>query len=108
MRGFAKADGRSARRSLASVLMTDIVDSTARPCDWARTRWQEVISRHNERAERTIDNHDGRLVKTTGDGVIGLFDSAEQAVRAAVAIGSAVANSGRRESGRRFRRARSR
>jgi class 3 adenylate cyclase len=89
MRGFAKAAGR-ARRTLASVLMTDIVDSTARAVKIGATLWQEVISRHNERAERSIDTHEGRLVKTTGDGVIGLFDSAEQAVRAAFAIGDAV------------------
>jgi class 3 adenylate cyclase len=90
MRGFAKADGR-ARRQLATVLMTDIVDSTAKAVELGPTRWQEIISRHNERAERTIASNDGRMVKTTGDGVIGLFDSAESAVRAAAAIGDAVA-----------------
>ena len=90
MRGFAKAEGRS-RRQLASVLMTDIVDSTAQAVAMGPARWQEVISRHNERAERTIASYDGRMVKTTGDGVIGLFDSAESAVRAAVAISDAVA-----------------
>ncbi len=89
LRGFARADGR-ARRQLASVLMTDIVDSTSQAVALGPTRWQEVISRHNERAERTIASFDGRMVKTTGDGVIGLFDSAESAVRAAVAIGAAV------------------
>jgi len=89
MRGFAKADGR-ARRQLASILMTDIVDSTALAVAMGPSRWQEVISRHNERAERVIAGYDGRMIKTTGDGVIGLFDSAESAVRAAVAIGTAV------------------
>src|SRR4051812_38995325 len=89
MRGFAKADGRT-RRQLATVLMTDIVESTSQAVAMGPARWQEVISRHNERAERTIAAHDGRMVKTTGDGVIGLFDSAESAVRAAVAIGAAV------------------
>ena len=93
MRGFAKADGR-ARRTLASVLMTDIVDSTARAVEVGPTRWQEVISRHNERAERIIDTNEGRMVKTTGDGVIGLFDSAEHAVMAAFAIGDAVKDLG--------------
>jgi class 3 adenylate cyclase len=90
MRGFAKAEGR-ARRQLASVLMTDIVDSTSQAVAMGAAKWQEVISRHNERAERTIASYDGRMVKTTGDGVIGLFDSAESAVRAAVAIADAVA-----------------
>jgi class 3 adenylate cyclase len=89
LRGFAKADGR-ARRQLASVLMTDIVDSTSKAVALGPTRWQDTISRHNERAERTIASYDGRMVKTTGDGVIGLFDSAESAVRAAVAIAHAI------------------
>jgi class 3 adenylate cyclase len=89
MRGFAKADGR-ARRQLASVLMTDIVDSTSKAVAMGPTQWQDTISRHNERAERTIAGYDGRMVKTTGDGVIGLFDSAESAVHAAVAIADAV------------------
>lgn len=89
MRGFAKADGR-ARRTLASVLMTDIVDSTAQAVQSGAAHWQDVIGRHNQLAERLIDTNEGRLVKTTGDGVIGLFDSAEQAVRAALAIGEAV------------------
>ncbi len=90
LRGFAKADGR-ARRQLASVLMTDIVDSTAQAVALGPTRWQEVISGHNKIAERTIAAHEGRMVKTTGDGVIGLFDSAESAVRAALAMSEAIA-----------------
>lgn len=86
-RGFGKVDPNVTRRSLMSMLMTDIVDSTARAVAVGPARWQEVISRHNERAERVIDEHEGRLVKTTGDGVIGLFDSAERAARAALALG---------------------
>ena len=90
LRGFAKGEGATSRRSLGSVLMTDIVDSTAQAVKLGSERWLELIARHNELSERIIDQHGGRLIKTTGDGVIGLFDSAEQAVRAAVAIGSAV------------------
>jgi class 3 adenylate cyclase len=70
--------------------MTDIVDSTARAVGLGPAAWQEVVRRHNELAERAIDQHEGRLVKTTGDGVIGLFNSAEQAVRAGSAIALGV------------------
>jgi class 3 adenylate cyclase len=94
LRGFAKADGGATRRTLASVLMTDIVDSTARAVALGPARWQELISRHNERVERIIDSHEGRMVKTTGDGVIGLFDSAERAVRAGLAVGAAMGELG--------------
>lgn len=92
MRGFAKAVGSTTRRTLASVLMTDIVDSTARAVELGPARWRDVIGQHNERAERVIDSHEGRLIKTTGDGVIGLFDSAERAVRAALAVGRAMSD----------------
>jgi class 3 adenylate cyclase len=92
MRGFGKNGEVAARRTLATVLMTDIVDSTARAVDEGQGRWQDLVRIHNERAERVIDQHEGRLIKTTGDGVIGLFDSAERAVRAGLAISSAVAD----------------
>jgi class 3 adenylate cyclase len=90
MRGFARANADTGRRTLASILMTDIVESTVRAVALGPARWQEVVRRHNELAERAIDQHDGRLVKTTGDGVVGLFNSAEQAVRAASAISVGV------------------
>lgn len=90
LRGFAKPTGDQTRRSLASILMTDIVDSTALAVALGPARWKEVIGRHNGITERIIDRHEGRLVKTTGDGVIGLFDSAERAVRAAVGIARSV------------------
>jgi class 3 adenylate cyclase len=91
MRGFAKSDPGRTRRTLATLLMTDIVDSTARAVALGPAGWQEVIARHNRLVERIIDQNDGRLIKTTGDGVIALFDSAEGAVRAGLAISAAVA-----------------
>lgn len=90
MRGFARPQSEGNRRTLASILITDIVDSTARAVALGPTAWQEVVRRHNELAERAIDQHEGRLVKTTGDGVIGMFSSAEQAIRAGSAIALGV------------------
>jgi class 3 adenylate cyclase len=90
LRGFAKADQDATRRTLTTILMTDIVDSTAQAVALGPATWLEVIGRHNRLAERIIDRHEGRLVKTTGDGVIGLFDSAERGVRAAIALAGAV------------------
>jgi class 3 adenylate cyclase len=90
MRGFARAQTNGSKRTLASILMTDIVDSTARAVAVGPASWQEIVRRHNELAERAIDQHEGRLVKTTGDGVIGLFNSAEQAIRAGSAIALGV------------------
>lgn len=94
LRGFAKGGGSASRRSVATVLMTDIVDSTTHAVEMGPEKWLELIARHNERAERTIDVNEGRLVKTTGDGVLGLFDSAERAVRAGLAVSDVVADLG--------------
>lgn len=90
MRAYARTTADSVRRVLSSIMFTDIVDSTTRAVAHGPSRWRELVSRHNEIAERVIEAHAGRLVKTTGDGVMALFDSAERAVRAAAAFGDAV------------------
>lgn len=80
MRNFARPKAASGRRVLGSIVMTDIVDSTARAVEVGPSRWRDLVSEHNKLAERVIEQHGGRLVKTTGDGVIGFFDSSERAV----------------------------
>jgi len=72
-------------RVLASILFTDVVDSTAIAERLGDTRWRELISTLNERSQFEVDRQRGRLIKTTGDGVIALFDSSERAVRCAAA-----------------------
>ncbi|HEY8870168.1 MAG TPA: adenylate/guanylate cyclase domain-containing protein [Candidatus Limnocylindrales bacterium] len=90
MRAYGRAEPAAGRRVLTSILFTDIVGSTAQAVAQGPSRWRNLVSRHNEVTERILDEHDGRLVKTTGDGVVGLFDSAEQAVRAAAALSDAL------------------
>ncbi len=90
MRAYGRSEPAGGRRTLSSILFTDIVDSTAQAVARGPAAWRDIVSRHNELAEREIDRHEGRLVKTTGDGVIGLFDSAERAVRAGAALGDAL------------------
>lgn len=84
MRAFARAIEPD-DRILASILFTDIVDSTATAERLGDKRWRELISTLNERSQFEVDRHRGRLVKTTGDGVIALFDNSERAVRSAEA-----------------------
>jgi class 3 adenylate cyclase len=86
MRAYGRAKPAGGRRMLFSILFTDIVDSTAQAVTRGPAAWRDVVRGHNELAEREIDRHEGRLVKTTGDGVIGLFDSAERAVRAGAGL----------------------
>jgi class 3 adenylate cyclase len=83
-----RAFGRSIEpddRVLASILFTDVVESTATAERLGDKRWREVISTLNERTQSEVDRHRGRLIKTTGDGVIALFDNSERAVRSAAA-----------------------
>jgi class 3 adenylate cyclase len=85
MRAFGRAVDPD-ERILASILFTDIVDSTATAERLGDGRWRALVSELNERSQFEIDRHRGRLVKTTGDGVIGLFDSSERAVRCAALL----------------------
>jgi class 3 adenylate cyclase len=86
MRTYGKKHDNEAERTLASIVITDIVDSTQRAAELGAARWRDVIADHNRKASTAIDRQRGRLVKTTGDGVIAVFDGAERAVRAAVSI----------------------
>ena len=86
MRTYGRKHDAESERTLASIVITDIVDSTRRASELGAAGWQDVIAEHNRKASTVIERQRGRLVKTTGDGVIAVFDGAERAVRAAVAI----------------------
>ena len=86
MRTYGKDFHHEADRTLASIVLTDIVDSTRLAGEMGGVRWRETIGAHNSRATAAIERQRGRLVKTTGDGVLASFDSPERAVRGAMAI----------------------
>ena len=90
MRTYGKGKDAVVERILASIVMTDIVDSTTRAGELGPTRWRDLVGEHNRKTAAAIDRHRGRLVKTTGDGVLAQFDGAERAVRAAAAIRDSV------------------
>ena len=85
VRSFARVDEKT-QRVLGAVLFTDIVDSTAMAESLGPARWRELVGMHNESIQFELDRFRGRLIKTTGDGVLALFDGSERAVRAAAAI----------------------
>jgi class 3 adenylate cyclase len=93
VRSFARVD-ENTQRVLGAVLFTDIVDSTALAEEMGPARWRELVATHNERVQFELDRFRGRLVKTTGDGVLALFDGSERAVRAAAAISHAATSLG--------------
>jgi class 3 adenylate cyclase len=93
MRAFARVEEGS-QRVLGAVLFTDIVDSTAMAERLVSTAWKALVDSHNERLQFELDRFRGRLVKTTGDGLLALFDGSERAVRAASAMTRSAAEMG--------------
>lgn len=75
-----------ADRVLASVLFTDIVDSTRRAVELGDREWRSLLNRHDSLAEREVVRYGGRLIKTTGDGVLATFDGPARSVRCAQAL----------------------
>jgi class 3 adenylate cyclase len=75
-----------ARRLLATVLFTDIVGSTERAQATGDRRWRELLDAHDEAARRLVAQEGGRRIKSTGDGVLAVFDGPGRAIRCAVAL----------------------
>jgi class 3 adenylate cyclase len=79
-----------ADRVLATVLFTDIVDSTRRANDLGDHAWGALLDRHNALIRREFARFRGREVKTTGDGFLATFDGPARAVRCGEAVVEAV------------------
>jgi len=73
-------------RVLASVLFTDIVDSTRKAAELGDRAWKALLDKHDALAERQVERQRGRLVKKTGDGILATFDGPARSVRCAQAI----------------------
>jgi hypothetical protein len=70
-------------RVLATILFTDIVRSTERAAAIGDQRWRRLLDRHDEVARTEVDRFRGRLVKSTGDGILATFDAPIRALRCA-------------------------
>jgi class 3 adenylate cyclase len=81
-------------RVLATVLFTDIVDSTARAAEMGDRRWRELLDDHHAMVRGSLREHGGREVKTLGDGFLAIFDGPARAVRCALSIVEASGASG--------------
>jgi class 3 adenylate cyclase len=73
-------------RILATVVFTDIVDSTATLAHLGDAAWRDRLLAHNARLREVLDRFRGREVTTTGDGFLAVFDSASRAVRCGIAM----------------------
>ena len=85
---------KRSERVLATVLFTDIVDSTARAAALGDRAWREVLDRHDTISRSTVSEWDGRLVKGTGDGMLATFDAPVRGLRCADELRSSLADAG--------------
>ncbi|MCA1675169.1 MAG: adenylate/guanylate cyclase domain-containing protein [Actinobacteria bacterium] len=70
-------------RVLATVLFTDIVDSTKRAAEMGDHAWRELLGNHDRLARRIVTAESGRVIKSTGDGILAMFDGPARGVQAA-------------------------
>jgi class 3 adenylate cyclase len=73
-------------RVLATVMFTDIVDSTRHAAGMGDARWRELLARQERLTRAEVERHRGRTIKSTGDGVLATFNGPARAIRAARAI----------------------
>ncbi len=77
-------------RLLATVLFTDIVDSTRRAADMGDRDWHALLDAHDAVVRSQLARFRGREVNTSGDGFLAMFDGPQRAIRCAMAIRDAV------------------
>ena len=85
-RAFGARDEPSAVRALGTILMTDIVGSTATLERVGDAKWHAMLLEHNDRLRAQIDKFGGREIRTTGDGFQVLFNGAARGVRCGAAM----------------------
>jgi class 3 adenylate cyclase len=92
----AQVTAPTSERALATIVLTDIVESTARVVEVGDVRWRAMLERFHEVAAAHIESFRGRLVKSTGDGTLATFDGPARAIQFALSMTGAVSDLGLR------------
>jgi len=82
--------GPATQRVLATVLFTDIVDSTRLATELGDRRWRELLGQHAELTREQLRRFGGREIKSTGDGFLSTFDGPTRGAECARAIADAM------------------
>jgi class 3 adenylate cyclase len=85
---------REPDRMLATVLFTDICDSTRRAAEMGDRGWRFLLERHDALFRQALERHRGREVKRTGDGFLATFDGPARAIRCAASVAEAMGSLG--------------
>lgn len=88
--GFGVEPG-AGLRSIATILFTDIVDSTGRAQRRGDVAWQQTVDMHDAVVRSVVTGFGGREMNTAGDSFLVLFDSADRAIRCGLALIEALA-----------------
>jgi class 3 adenylate cyclase len=88
--GAAIVSGTASEQVLATVLFTDIVDSTARAQEMGDREWHDLLSDHDKTVRRELSRFQGREIKSLGDGFLATFDGPARAIRCAREVVEAV------------------
>jgi class 3 adenylate cyclase len=80
-----------AQRTLATVLFTDIVDSTAQASQLGDAAWRRQLEQSAAVTRDVVMRHGGRVVKSTGDGALAVFPSPARAIHCAIAVSADLA-----------------
>ncbi|MGH2784892.1 MAG: adenylate/guanylate cyclase domain-containing protein [Actinomycetota bacterium] len=81
-------------RVLSTVLFTDLVDSTERAAELGDRHWREILDRHDAIVRTHVEHFRGKVIQTTGDGVLATFDGPARAIRCTRAISEEVRDLG--------------
>jgi class 3 adenylate cyclase len=85
---------REPDRMLATVLFTDICDSTRHAAEMGDRGWRFLLERHDALFRQALERHRGREVKRTGDGFLATFDGPARAIRCAASVAEAMGSLG--------------
>jgi class 3 adenylate cyclase len=77
-------------RVLATVLFTDIIESTNRAAELGDHQWRALLDAHDAVVRAQLTRYRGREVGTAGDSFLASFDGPQRAIRCAIAIRDAV------------------
>ena len=77
-------------RVLATILFSDIVGSTQRASDLGDSRWRSLLDEHDDLSRGVVEAFGGRVIKTTGDGILATFDGPARAIRCAAELRNGV------------------
>jgi class 3 adenylate cyclase/pimeloyl-ACP methyl ester carboxylesterase len=86
--------GHHIDRVLATILFTDIVGSTVHAARMGDRRWKDLLAEHDAVLGAEVERLRGRMVKSTGDGMLATFDGPGRAIRCACAIRDSVQSLG--------------